>query len=62
MGDTQIRSTLAWCGACRKVEHAVVVERNGAVYMDRFCPKGVESEIVCEKYDWYIERINRPHI
>ncbi|MBU1107980.1 MAG: radical SAM protein [Candidatus Riflebacteria bacterium] len=62
MGDTLIRSTSAWCNVCEQVEHAAIVERKGSVYMERFCSKGVQSEIIAESYAWYAERINQPHV
>ena len=62
MAETLIRSTSAWCNICGQVEHAAIVERKGSVYMERFCPAGVQSEIIAESYAWYAERINQPHV
>ena len=55
--DIYIKSTLAYCKACGKPEQALIVSRDGSVYLDRLCPQnGKMSSIIARDYNWYMER------
>ena len=56
--DIYIKSTLAYCKSCGKSEQAMIVSRNGSVYLDRLCPaKGKQSTIIARSLEWYLERV-----
>ncbi len=55
--ETYIKSTLAYCTKCNKVEQARIVERNGKVFMERICESfGIHKIKIAADYKWYMEK------
>ena len=51
--------TQALCPECRKKIHGKIIERDGAVYMDKFCPvHGFSSVLISSDPKWYKESIH----
>ena len=51
-------TTTSFCPICKKVIEADIVEKNGAMFMQKTCPEHGSFEVKIAKYAWYYKGLN----